>query len=687
MPDGGYPGAEWTLVRHRRGRARQRPPGVPSRQASPPSHRRLIPVHGNERGNPRFNQQRSYASVLRTGLSLNRDNPSHRRDNYQGYAHGYGPQFFVPQAQFGPGPKHNYNHNKQYNQHYINKQNRAHTQHKKYQNGYNRNFNGANNQNNNKNNETHLDDPDFKIKIKTMHNIIRTAHHLRNVSQTQPPVTLSKTKNTIYTTIKPAITNPDTQRKLWNNALNWEWNTQGILREHYEDTLKVELTKLASLPMADWKALFRIASTHARRRLGRRLLRETVDQAEAQILDAVLSAQPAPEVPTRPGNAPATAGIQPVKTNTKTITSVAVIHAPPPIIQSQLMTPTAFQRPSSPRVTTPPTRATKTTVSTMTEQRGDWSPIMGGVGVDLIPPTPPSPLPREQRIRRVPVSRETVPETPLTQETSGLPVVVAAPPGPPTPRAPQRNNPCCVMGSDSIHTTQADGLDGGQGERIPAPTTPPPPAVRANPTRLTSTVQTRLNLRSTQQKNNIGTPRGRPTRHLNTNRKMQDWSLCVGKKFIVIGDSNVARFPPFNNADLQIDSYPGATFRHAEAILAKTTTSTTVEKVVLSFGINHRSQKFKETAIKQLQSAMREAKIRFPQAQIYIPVLNYSRALPLAEQLNLQLLNRHIVDNYNFIPVIPRPDFATDRDYVHWTHPTASKILTHWMAHLNCSSP
>ena len=72
--------------------------------------------------------------------------------------------------------------------------------------------------------------------------------------------------------------------------------------------------------------------------------------------------------------------------------------------------------------------------------------------------------------------------------------------------------------------------------------------------------------------------------------------------------------PPVKEADLQIEAFPGATFRHAEAIKAKTTLSTKVCKIILAFGLNNRTQKVEETTIKQLQKATKMAKLAFPLA-------------------------------------------------------------------------
>lgn len=81
-------------------------------------------------------------------------------------------------------------------------------------------------------------------------------------------------------------------------------------------------------------------------------------------------------------------------------------------------------------------------------------------------------------------------------------------------------------------------------------------------------------------------PRFRVRRHQNTQRKLTDWHLEVEKKWVILGDSNLSRFPDFLNQDLQIDCYPGSNFQHAQAMLEKLEPpgDLLVEKVVLAFG-------------------------------------------------------------------------------------------------------
>lgn len=176
-------------------------------------------------------------------------------------------------------------------------------------------------------------------------------------------------------------------------------------------------------------------------------------------------------------------------------------------------------------------------------------------------------------------------------------------------------------------------------------------------------------------------------RHENSYRKMIDWDLKVEKKWLIIGDSNLARIPGYSIPDLQIDSYPGANFRHAQALLSKATSQVMVEKLVLSFGLNSRGQRAKETAVKQMQAAVRTAKKKFPFAEVWVPVINYSTSLTASEQFSLQTLNAHITRNLPFIPALPNSVFRTEKDNIHWNRNTACAMLDHWLCFLNWNPP
>ena len=179
----------------------------------------------------------------------------------------------------------------------------------------------------------------------------------------------------------------------------------------------------------------------------------------------------------------------------------------------------------------------------------------------------------------------------------------------------------------------------------------------------------------------------RVTRHMITDRKLVDWELTVLKKWLILGDSNLSRIPAYSIPDLQIESYPGANFRHAQAIMAKATCNTVVEKVVLSFGLNCRGQKAKMTSVKQMQAALRTSKMQFPFSEIWIPVINFSSALPGSEQSSLRTLNAHILKNMPYLNKLEDKLFFTDSDNIHWTKTTAQTMLVHWSTILNFKAP
>lgn len=81
---------------------------------------------------------------------------------------------------------------------------------------------------------------------------------------------------------------------------------------------------------------------------------------------------------------------------------------------------------------------------------------------------------------------------------------------------------------------------------------------------------------------------------------------------MIIGDSNVGLIPPYVAEGVQIDSFPGARWGHAEILLDKADSDTSVEKLVLSFGLNNRRQRDKNAPITELRRALRQHKKNSP---------------------------------------------------------------------------
>lgn len=179
-------------------------------------------------------------------------------------------------------------------------------------------------------------------------------------------------------------------------------------------------------------------------------------------------------------------------------------------------------------------------------------------------------------------------------------------------------------------------------------------------------------------------PIARPTRHINTCKKMIDWTLTIEKKYVIIGDSNVSRLPALNCPDLQVDSYPGAKLQHAANLIEKATIRVQPEKIILSFGFNNRQQRYRIAAITELQKAHKAVTKRLPNTEVFFPLINFTRSLPLYEQIMIDHLNTHIKKNTSCIPPLPTEQFMVESDGIHWKASTAKAMLQHWKTHLNC---
>lgn len=88
-----------------------------------------------------------------------------------------------------------------------------------------------------------------------------------------------------------------------------------------------------------------------------------------------------------------------------------------------------------------------------------------------------------------------------------------------------------------------------------------------------------------------------------------------------------------------------------------------------------------------LKRALKEAQEKFPEAEIFIPVMNFSKTLLKKEQDTLFHLNKFISGLKEHIPALPAVMFSTEKEDIHWTGKAALCILEHWNEHLNGASP
>ncbi|KAK2861496.1 hypothetical protein Q5P01_001029 [Channa striata] len=506
--------------------------------------------------------------------------------------------------------------------------------------------------------------------------------------------------------IKPAVPNINTIDMIVGNAKNWGYTTLIILQNHYKDGLDTLLTDLPKQITPNWREAFVVATRWARRSLAR-VTQDVLDHAEALImscveagdtgdanrgdLDAVQGEPAGRQVRGRGAVLPESQARfleEIVPYSSETGSTSGRLEAPARReTGATSVTAGKGQRPVADLGTAaaeggglldshggpPPTRATSS-VATMTDQRtespNEWSVA---AALDRESQLPGQCSPQVQRIHR---------------------------------RSPR---PAVRTAEGTAHQSGGGGgwethlLEGDELVDLDLTPTLTPEVQSHAPIVHAAQVHREGRLLSDELFEDLdgpfshdpvgdhtSTPRlsmYKPFRHMNTDHKLLDWTLNVTRKWLIIGDSNVARLPMHSFPDLQIDGYPGANFRHAEAILAKLARNEMVEKVVLAFGLNSRAQKAKETAVKQMQAAVRVAKSTFPFAEIWVPLVNFSSSLPPEEIDTLQKLNAHVARNMPFIELLPDADFQTERDNIHWTQTTARAMFDHWSSFLNFNAP
>lgn len=552
-------------------------------------------------------------------------------------------------------------------------------------------------------------------------------HHLHNVSQDDPPITINKMTQTLTALIKPSTPSDNTMDLIYGNAKNWAVTTVLILRDHYSEVMENEINSLFALSNPSWEQPFETAANWARRNLGRRLLPETVERAEALLIarqadkstDSSLSraSQQVPDDQIETASqtdAPQPPSPLPLPPAGTQVVVSAQVHSRPTVLpmreQKHLPDPVS-QSAKQPR---------KQTVATMTDTVGDWSFSSQSEHEDScppplspLPPPPPEPTgtlqvpPKEQRSRRIPPIKSIRGES-----TSPSQPTLFSPRRTRPPQTTENNPPPAISTPPGVGPYTTITLRSAAPQLIPNPRPLMSTILELDDDDLSSlgeeeyretycntgttvaslrknTVQSqidfsRANTFATHTNTPIPpqTPTRRPIRHVNTTQKIKNWSLAVKEKWLILGDSNVARFPPFKIPNLQIDSFPGATFRHVKGVLSKIDPVSTVEIVVLSLGLNNRNQ-MAQTSFKELQRLLSVTKLKFPQAEIWLPLISFSRSLPQREQIHLHALNKYIKSHHQFIPELSRSQFSVERDGIHWTHATATRLLEHWAQLVN----
>lgn len=525
-------------------------------------------------------------------------------------------------------------------------------------------------------------DKAFGLLVRKMHSIIKMVHHLQNVAPKpgkSEPKMISHMVETLTSMIKPASPNSATLDLIMGNAKNWGYNTLVILEDHYKASLETMLADLSQDLIPEWKPAFQVATKWAKRNLPR-IMQDVFDHAEALIMscqegDVVINRQCQSPLP-QDGPVGSTQVSQ--QTQETPHTSQQTPQASPNPHTSTERTKTTVPKTK----TTSQQTSTNHDVATMTEVIEQWSLDQDEEQQSLQHRQQTSP--KVQRWRRGIVTNScVVSEDSFSFEIEGDDRVSQG--------SRHSNRGWEISPSrDSSNLGMVNEQDSPLSQSPSSSTTPSRGDNQEDQRHEVLIHQTpSLGFEtsgSSSSEASTSTPRApvfRVKRHPHSERKMIDWGLGVAKKWLIIGDSNLSRFPGYSIPDLQIESYPGANFRHAQALMAKSTSQVVVEKIVLAFGINSRGVRAKETSIRQMQGAVRTAKKIFPYSEIWIPVINYSTYLSTAEQTSLRVLNLHICKNMPSIPALKANRFNTERDHVHWTAETAKAMLDHWVRFLN----
>ena len=540
-------------------------------------------------------------------------------------------------------------------------------------------------------------DTNLKLLIKELYAVIKAVHHLRNVApgaDCDGPRTIVKMVDTLATMIKPAVPTPNTRLLIEGAAREWGHTVCTILKQHYEDCLDASLRGLRDLLTGTWTEAFRVATRWARRNLPR-ITGDTIAAAEAML--TARAEETCDPMPTRVLGPPPQEMAVP-----------SPVCITPPVASPRTRPPKSL--PSPPPVASPRTRPPKSLPS----------PAPGPSSVSAPPRVVPRPTPRRVSPARDPLdlwrgargSVSSAGEGPATCCRVTAPAVAPRHRGglPPREQRGPRVSKWAIPYDSSeggsspllLERLSQDEWEGsmtgpslvlaaGEGEERERGRDEEGGRSIGGPSSALASLEARVQTYDKEESPETrALPGAFPTNckvnvHPPTQRKMTDWNLTVTHKWLIVGDSNLAHLPSHNICDLQIDSFPEAHFRHAQALFEKSTPreGLRVEKIILSFGIFSRGNNPSETTLKYAQGALRSAKKKFPSAEILIQQVNFSEALPTEEKENLEAFN-WLLGRYTYhIPPLPEARFFTAEDHIRWMAHTGVAFLDHWMAFLN----
>ena len=209
-----------------------------------------------------------------------------------------------------------------------------------------------------------------------------------------------------------------------------------------------------------------------------------------------------------------------------------------------------------------------------------------------------------------------------------------------------------------------------------SPSALPPPNKRIRPQQQAKSTKTRTHSIT-------------PTSHKTDNFGKDAWRLPkLNKPVLILGSSNLNRITRSTSSDIQIESYPGASFRHIKQIVDNYHFSVAPTHIFLSIGLNSRNALPRTTSNPEMRTMLSSIRRCFPEASIFIPKINFSYQLKDKIKSNLEQLNS-MMDDLPGVTVMNKlsdSEFEIDpmdTNRIHWTEHTANAMLKFWLSHLN----
>lgn len=467
---------------------------------------------------------------------------------------------------------------------------------------------------------------DFTTLVKTLMKLTIADHKQKKLpkSPTDPlPNFLAAAEEYIIRIIQPYLPSEMTNLCAHNNAKNWTTATLDTLKEHYDRIKEEAIDTIQTLLVPDWERAFLVASRWTKR------TNENIDPSSLQMTHAIL-------------------------------TKIMSLSFPPTNMTRHMNQHQTEEDNGKPR-------GTHTNVRNTRHQNRDSTPTEEGQ-------TNHTTYQEELEM--------TQPE--YTQEDLNTPQPLkrkrCTPP--PTRTQTPTSNPRFPEDDHNVYV-QAKRL-----KTLPLNTYPEdeeePPTNMNLEEEDTDEDSTPTKDDATTNQNHPDTARSiRQVQLTTTHTELAKWYLLPRRPMLIQGDGNITKLPPITDFRVQVNSYPGAKISHATYLLKnKTATTAQVTTVILSFGFEDRHTSNPSLIIKPIGALLNAARNTFPNAKIYIPLINYSSNLPPQTQKNIAQINEVIKSRNSFIPRLEKNNFVTLPDNVRWTDNTGMNMWRHWKSFL-----